>query len=48
MFVIFDHKGCGAEEEKPQDLEGELEQELKRNGRRDKCAVIVIKPELEA
>ncbi len=48
-LVIFDHKGCGAEGEKPQDLlEDELEQELKRNGWHDRCAVIVIEPELEA
>jgi hypothetical protein len=47
-LVIFDHKGCGAEREKPQDLEHELEQELKRNGWSDRCAVIVIEPELEA
>jgi hypothetical protein len=47
-LVIFDHKGCGAEGKKPQDLEEELEQELKRNGWHDRCAVIVIEPELEA
>ncbi|MFA0782597.1 methylation-associated defense system protein MAD4 [Fervidibacter sacchari] len=47
-LVIFDHKGCGAEGKNPQDLEHKLEQELKRNGWRDRCAVIVIEPELEA
>ena len=47
-LVIFDHKGCGAERKKPQDLEHKLEQELKRNGWSGRCAVIVIEPELEA
>jgi hypothetical protein len=46
-LVVFDHDGCGKEQETPEDLEGELRSKLSRSGWLDRTAVIVISPELE-
>ena len=48
-MVVFDFRGCGAEDVEPEGLEEELEADLSRAGwSRDAVAVIVIYPELEA
>ena len=48
-MVVFDFRGCGAENVEPEGLEEELEDELSRAGwSGDAAAVIVIYPELEA
>ena len=49
VMVVFDFRGCGAENVGPERLEEELEAELSRAGwSREDAAVIVIYPELEA
>lgn len=47
-LVIFDHEGSGAENVPPQKLEAQLECELAKSGWGNRCAAIVIAPELEA
>ena len=48
-MVVFDHRGCGAEDVAPEELENDIEVELERAGwGRNDAAVIVIYPELEA
>ena len=48
-MVVFDFRGCGAENVGPEELEDALETELAGVGwRREDAAVIVIYPELEA
>jgi hypothetical protein len=47
-LVLFDHEGCGRENITRPELEAEVESRLRANGWKDRCAVIVISPELEA
>jgi hypothetical protein len=47
-LVLFDHEGCGREQMTRLELETDVEGRLKANGWGDRCAVIVISPELEA
>jgi len=46
-IVLFDHEGCGRENVSRLDLEAEVESRLHASGWADRCAVIVISPELE-
>lgn len=46
--VLFDHEGCGRENIARKVVETEVEKRLEANGWRDRCAVIVIAPELES
>jgi hypothetical protein len=45
-LVVFDRDGCGSQENR-EALESESEKRLAQNGWRDRCAAIVIDPELE-
>ena len=47
-MVLFDHEGCGREKKKRDAVEHEVEKRLEANGWRDRCAVVVIAPELES
>lgn len=47
-LLIFDWEGSGAKQKTPEDLEQDLEQALAANGWKNRNAVIVIQPELEA
>ena len=47
-MVLFDHEGCGKEELERTVLEEQVEAMLRDNGWNNRCAVIVIAPELEA
>src|ERR1700677_1537716 len=47
-IVVFDHEGCGREDRPPADLEALVEDSLARNGWQDRCAAIVVHPEIEA
>ncbi|MCX7001967.1 MAG: hypothetical protein NTV22_01690 [bacterium] len=47
-LVVFDHHGCGWEDREPQEVEDDLQHRLARAGWDDRCAAIVIAPELEA
>jgi len=47
-MVLFDHEGCGREDIAREVVETEVEKRLEANGWRDRCAVIVIAPELES
>lgn len=47
-LVIFDHDGSGQENKSREEIEFELEQELKQSGWDDRIAVIVLEPELES
>lgn len=47
-LVVFDHRGCGEEKRTPAEIRGEVEDELGRNGWRERSRAIVIKPELES
>ena len=46
--VLFDHEGCGRENKTRDVVEIEVEERLKANGWSNRCAVIVITPELES
>jgi hypothetical protein len=46
-LLIFDHEGCGREEDPPEAIEGSLRQRLEATGWGDRAAVIVLQPELE-
>lgn len=47
-MVIFDKEGCGREQYSRTEIELEVEDRLSINGWSDRCAAIVIDPELEA
>lgn len=47
-LVVFDHRGCGDEEKSPAEVREEVEDELGRNGWRERSRAIVIDPELES
>jgi hypothetical protein len=47
-MVLFDHEGSGRQQTMRAALEAEVEATLNANGWRDRCAVVVIAPELEA
>lgn len=46
-LVIFDREGCGREQLAREDLEALVESQLVTAGWQDRCAVVVIDPELE-
>lgn len=46
-MVVFDRHGCGSNESR-EDIQRTVEQDLARNGWRDRAKAIVIDPELEA
>jgi hypothetical protein len=46
--VLFDHEGCGKEQEVRDAVEREVEKRLEANGWRGRCATVVIAPELES
>lgn len=46
-LVVFDHHGCGWEGKDPQAVESDLEDRLSCAGWADRCAAVVIAPELE-
>lgn len=46
-LVLFDWEGAGAEDKDPADIERFVETSLSESGWTDRCAAIVIKPELE-
>ena len=46
-IVLFDHEGSGGESESREQLEQQLEKQLRISGWQDRAAVIVIDPELE-
>ena len=45
-LVVFDHDGCGSQKNR-EALESEIEKRLAQNGWHDRCAAVVIDPELE-
>ncbi len=45
--VMFDHKDCGSKEPR-QEIQAQLEEDLRRNGWDDRAKVVAIQPELEA
>lgn len=47
-LVVLDRRGCGKEHCSREELEQQLERELSENGWRERCAAIVLDPELEA
>ncbi len=47
-LVLFDREGCGREMRDRSDLERQVEGALAQNGWRDRCAAIVVDPELDA
>jgi hypothetical protein len=47
-MVLFDREGCGKELQSSSDIEKDVENILAINGWKDRCAVVVIDPELEA
>ncbi len=47
-MVLFDKEGCGREQYSSTEIEREVEGRLSKNGWNDRCAAIVIDPELEA
>jgi len=47
-MVLFDREGCGREQQSSSNIEKEVEDRLAVNGWKERCAVIVIDPELEA
>lgn len=47
-MVVFDREGSGGEQMPREQLEATVESNLSRNGWRDRCAVVVIDPELES
>lgn len=46
-LIIFDWEGAGAEDKSPEAIEADVEAKLAACGWRNRCAVVVIKPELE-
>ncbi|MBM4091994.1 MAG: hypothetical protein FJ276_21565, partial [Planctomycetes bacterium] len=46
-LVMHDREGCGREESSRETLEAEMESRLNGSGWRNRCAAIVIDPELE-
>jgi hypothetical protein len=46
-LVVFDKHGSGKDEDVKKNIEETIEEELGKNGWKDKCACIVIEPELE-
>jgi len=47
-MVLFDKEGCGREKYSSTEIEEEVERRLSINGWDERCAAIVIDPELEA
>ncbi len=47
-LVVFDWEGSGVEKYTPEELESRVEDRLSRNGWKDRCAALVLYPELEA
>lgn len=47
-LVVFDREGCGRDDREGNVLADEVQKRLSRSGWGDRCAVIVIDPELEA
>lgn len=47
VLVVLDYEGCGAEKLTPEKIEEDVELLLRRNGWKDRCACVVVKPELE-
>lgn len=45
-LAVFDHEGCGSSQA-PEELERDLETQLRKSGWEDRARVIVIAPELE-
>lgn len=46
--VVLDREGCGKEDDSREAIENEIEKNLSRNGWNNRCAAIVIDPELES
>jgi len=46
-LVLFDWEGCGQESKPASQLEAEVEQHLQAAGWQNRCAVVVLDPELE-
>jgi hypothetical protein len=46
-LIVFDWEGAGAEDRCPEEIEALVEELLARTGWTDRCACVVIKPELE-
>lgn len=46
-MILFDLEGSGAEQWTAAGIESKMEKDLAKNGWKDRCAVIVIDPELE-
>lgn len=47
-LVIFDKDGCGRDDASREDIQSEVEQDLRRNGWEGRAKAIVIDPELES
>ena len=47
-LVVFDREGCGQDSEPREAIESDVESRLETSGWEDRCAVVVIDPELEA
>jgi hypothetical protein len=47
-LIVFDHSGCGWDDRAATDVEVDVEDRLSQAGWKDRCAAIVIDPELEA
>lgn len=47
-IIMFDKHGSGREEEATADIENDIEQRLARTGWNERCAAIVLEPELES
>ncbi len=47
-LIVFDHAGCGWDDRPVSEVEADVEDRLTRAGWRDRCAAVVIDPELEA
>jgi len=45
--VMLDHDGCGREKDAAEKIEADLEAQLSKDGWTNRCAVIVVKPEIE-
>jgi hypothetical protein len=46
-MLVFDHEGCGREDNTASELETELEEQLQAAGWHDSTCVLVVDPELE-
>lgn len=47
-LVMFDHEGCGREDENPRSIEQDVTEELRRTGWDGRAETLVISPELES